>query len=148
MLFPLMPNQGFIEWNFSGVEEMKKLLKQLPEKAAKRVLRNATRSAANVIKKEAAKRVVVRTGKLKKSLKVVESNYRDANGVRFRIGPTQFYAHLVEFGTTHSQAKPFLRPAYDESKQKVVDQMAKMMAKGIEREASRLAGNLGTKKRR
>lgn len=30
--------------------------------------------------------------------------------------PDAFYAHLVEFGTRHSAAKPFMRPAWDSEK--------------------------------
>ncbi len=41
------------------------------------------------------------------------------------------YAHLVEYGTKHSQAKPFMRPALDENKTRVIDLMTSVIREAI-----------------
>jgi histone H3/H4 len=53
--------------------------------------------------------------------------------------PAAPHGHLVEFGTVHSAAKPFLRPAVDESAQAAIDKLAENLWKGIAREAEKLA---------
>lgn len=41
--------------------------------------------------------------------------------------------HLVEFGTSHSPAYPYLRPAFDEHEKNMVDEPKQILAKEIER---------------
>jgi len=41
------------------------------------------------------------------------------------------YAHLVEYGTSHSTAKPFIRPAVDQSKGEVLSAMAAGLEKHL-----------------
>lgn len=47
---------------------------------------------------------------LRQSIKLKYSNDR----FTVSIYPRRYYAHWVEFGTEHSQAQPFLHPAYDQ----------------------------------
>lgn len=49
------------------------------------------------------------------------------------------YSHLVEYGTAHSAAKPFIRPAIDSSQGQIVDAMANGLDKHLTRVAKRLA---------
>lgn len=49
------------------------------------------------------------------------------------------YSHLVEYGTSHSPAKPFIRPAIDASKDQVLTAMAGGLDKHLTRVAARLA---------
>ena len=46
------------------------------------------------------------------------------------IDPSR-YDHLVEFGTRHSAAKPFLRPAYDGNKDRAFAILAKRVEQGL-----------------
>jgi HK97 gp10 family phage protein len=46
-----------------------------------------------------------------------------------------YYAHMVEYGTKHNTAKPFMRPAYEETKGTVVDIIGKEVKKTIEKYA-------------
>lgn len=48
------------------------------------------------------------------------------------------YAHLVELGTSHSAAKPFIRPAVESSKSEVLSEIAKGYDKGLARVIERL----------
>lgn len=50
-----------------------------------------------------------------------------------------YYSHLVEFGTSHSPAKPFIRPAIADSKDEVVSAMASAIEKHLIRKQARAA---------
>jgi HK97 gp10 family phage protein len=52
-----------------------------------------------------------------------EANRAAGSTVEVVIGPHDgaFYASLVEFGTAHSSPKPFMRPAWDTTKGKLLD---------------------------
>jgi len=49
------------------------------------------------------------------------------------------YSHLVEYGTSHSPAKPFIRPAIDSTQSQVLNTMAAGLDKHLTRVAARLA---------
>jgi HK97 gp10 family phage protein len=49
------------------------------------------------------------------------------------------YSHLVEYGTSHSAAKPFIRPAIDSTAGEVVGVMADGLDKHLTKVAARLA---------
>ncbi len=90
-------------------------------------------------------------GLLKKSIGTKVKMYKGAGVVVVMIGPRQGFrmqvgtrtrgrrkgqpffqdptkiAHLVEFGTRHSAAKPFLRPAYDHNKQQAEATFARVI---------------------
>ena len=42
------------------------------------------------------------------------------------------HAHLLEFGTVKMSAKPFLRPAYDEQKEKILDTVIAAMKSEVD----------------
>lgn len=53
------------------------------------------------------------------------------------------YSHLVEYGTSRTAAKPFIRPAVESASPKVVDAMADGLSKHLDRVAARLARRAG-----
>lgn len=53
--------------------------------------------------------------------------------------PSGFYGHLVEFGTSHSVAQPFLRPAWDAQKMAALGLIKGVMAEEIIAAAKRVA---------
>jgi len=75
----------------------------------------------------------------------------DAPIVTMFVGPANLparYAHLVEFGTAHSAAQPFMTPAWEANKNKALDMVADELRKEIAaaaaraaRKAARLRGN-------
>ena len=128
----------------SGAAEMERLLKLLPEKVAERVTKNALRAGARVIRDEAKDRVPVDTGDLRDSVvvKAPTQRQRKRGAALVVVGfkkPVSRRAHLTEFGTQHQPAQPFLRPAVDEAGNKAIDAIGKSMARGINREAKKLA---------
>lgn len=111
-----------------GLEQLISKLNNLPEKLEKKVIRAAVRKGAILVRNKAREKVPVKTGTLKKSIKI-RSN-RVANGIiSFKIGPTNdkkkgtdvFYGRFIEFGTSKMAAKPFMRPALDESETEVLN---------------------------
>ncbi|MDO9304632.1 MAG: HK97 gp10 family phage protein [Sulfuricurvum sp.] len=111
-----------------GLEDLIKNLTALPDKLEKRVIRAAVRQGANVIKKKAQDYVPVDKGDLKKSIKV--SGVKAKPGViAFKVRPTGnkkkgisiFYGRFQEFGTSKMAAHPFMRPAYDEAGEDVLN---------------------------
>lgn len=113
-----------------GLEALINNLHALPEKVEKRVIRAAVRQGANIIKGKAQNYVRVDEGDLKKSIKV-KGVLGKPGTIAFVIRPTSnkkkgknvFYGRFQEFGTSKMVAKPFMRPAYDEAGQDVIDKV-------------------------
>jgi len=114
----------------SGDKQLIRKLQMLAASAQRRVVRPAANKAWTPVNKEAKRRCPVETGALKRSIGKRTQTYPRLGVVRVDVGartgkkyhtegpdgrmrkPTK-YAHWVEFGTAHSSAKPFLRPAFD-----------------------------------
>jgi HK97 gp10 family phage protein len=135
-----------------GLDAIKRKLEALPEQLRRKAYRSALSSGARVIAK-AAKRKVGKgeSGMLKKSIgiKYLPATTRSqalglvgpkrGNGGIYngqRRNPTR-YAHLVEKGTRHSAAKPFLRPAMIETQSEVFMKMSAMIDRAIARELAK-----------
>jgi HK97 gp10 family phage protein len=52
---------------------------------------------------------------------------------------TAFYAHFVEFGTSHSSPKPFMRPAWDAGKMKALEIIQESLKVEIDKAVARIA---------
>ncbi|HKX36646.1 MAG TPA: HK97-gp10 family putative phage morphogenesis protein [Rhizorhapis sp.] len=127
----------------SGGPELEAALTELGGKIAGRLGTNAVRAGARVIAAAARQKVPVRTGRLKKSIRIFddrELSLAKGSERAAYAGTREPYAHLVEFGTAHSAAKPFLRPALDESAQDALDKLTDNLAGGIERETAKYRG--------
>ena len=122
-----------IQLDFSGLGDIAKDLETLSRAENNKVLRDATRAGAEVLKEEVIARAPVRTGKLKKNVVVVTQKSRRrgeiSSGIHIRgVNPqtgnsdntmkannrrNAFYWRFVELGTSNMPAHPFVRPAYD-----------------------------------
>jgi HK97 gp10 family phage protein len=60
----------------------------------------------------------------------------------FTVGPTRsaFYGMFLEFGTRKISARPFLRPAWDATKERVLENIKRRLAEAVRIEAEKLAG--------
>lgn len=145
--------------------QVQKALAKLPGVLQEKVVVGATRAAAKVIANEAKERVPVRSGLLKKSIGVAKvkksdtptghikfyvvpksKNYVSAvlksDGVTFgtmKFDKRVYYAHMVEFGTKNMAARPFLRPAFENSGDKSVKAFQDYALKRVEKEIKKLA---------
>lgn len=114
----------------SGFGGLDRKLKKLPEDIAKKALKKAVRAGGQVILDDASRRVPVRTGRLKKSLRVkVRKSSR--HGAIAKIGTNAPHAHLLEFGTVRMGARPYMRPAFDSKREAAVDEICKELKKQI-----------------
>ncbi|WIA58095.1 HK97 gp10 family phage protein [Sphingobium sp. WTD-1] len=86
-------------------------------------------AGAEIVQAEARRLVPVLTGNLQDSIIISFDGGLNSSAVSQRrffstvyIGPSRregFYGHMVEFGTSHSAAHPFMRPALDNSREEV-----------------------------
>lgn len=132
-----------------GADDLENALKQLPKSMAKSVLRRALIKAAEpteTLAREMAPRGA--TGNLKISidaktqLKASQKRGAKIDGVEAFIGattPKGAHAHLVEFGTAHSAPHPFMRPAWDATKNKVLASIRSEIWKALAKSARTLA---------
>lgn len=155
------------QFELKGFKELDKLLKQLPQEAAKKALEPAVRAGANVIRKEARANA---PGKELKRHIIVKKSRRTQYSVTYQIGTTKkaFYAHFFEFGTSPhlikvfkkkslagggaffgkevqhpgQKAKPFLRPAMDTKRGEALQKIGEKLMETINKEAVKLASSL------
>ncbi|MBE0437013.1 MAG: HK97 gp10 family phage protein [Methylomicrobium sp.] len=76
----------------SGVKDFNRALQQLPAKMAEKIAKKALRKAANMVAKQARANAPVRTGRLKKAIRVRNSRYNRLNkngvvGIILRLNP-------------------------------------------------------------
>jgi HK97 gp10 family phage protein len=129
------------EIKMTGGPELERALRELGGNIAGRLGGNAVRAGARVIANEAKQRVPVRTGALRKSIRVFTERADRGGTVRQAwVGTRLFYSWFVEFGTSKQPPQPFLRPARDEGAQKAVDKIVENLSAGIERETQKYRG--------
>lgn len=100
---------------------------------------------AKVIQEAAqAKAPVGRTGRLKRGIyaaSATRSNYQQVDKIDREAKPTKgaaligsgiWYGRLVEYGTAKTRARPFMRSALDENKDKAVQKMADYLKKQMD----------------
>lgn len=132
-----------------GLRELGDRMKGLSEAMNNRIARAATAAGAVVIRDAAKQKVAVDTGNLKKNVIVKrlpkgESPFTSEHIVTVRQGKLTkkqkaagledaFYGRFVEYGTAKMPARPYMRPAFDQNKEKAVqaikDRITKRLAK-------------------
>lgn len=136
----------------TGVAEIDKVLKELPRQMSHTVLGAAHAGAAKPLV-EKAKLLAPEgpTGNLVDSIGTVKANIKKANQLgEVKVGPRRsgkykgFAGHLVEYGTRKRRtrkganrgfmpAKPFMKPAFDQTKGIVERQIAGEVGKVLVR---------------
>jgi HK97 gp10 family phage protein len=157
-------NSQFLNLEMGGYRELDAAIRKLPGEMQKSAYRAVIGAGAAPIRKAAKRfaRSSKDSGLLIKSIGIksmifksnipyaVIGSMRNVAGMVTRRGamePTlarpSNYAHLVEYGTSKSAAKPFMRPAVDAAKGEVLAEMAK----GLDRYLTRAVRKLrrGTK---
>ena len=113
----------------------------LTAKMQRGVLRDALRSAARPVVASAKVKVAVKTGALKRGITQRVSVQGSKAQAIIGFQRDQFYGAFLELGTSHQSAKPFLRPALDESQDKILQAFADAINRGIERKTAALSGS-------
>lgn len=144
-----MPRVGHIE--IRGTEQISASLARLERRTRTKYLRKAVRRGATLIRDEARLRVRKRSGALASRIVASSDRSRDRSIIKAkvhvrggkaavkyhkRLGQTneqgeiskriypRRYAHLIEFGSKHAPAFPFMRPAVDSKKDEVPKEIA------------------------
>ena len=113
-----------------GLRELDRELRKLSRKAQRQTVTRALREAAKPMLAEArAKAPVGSTGKLKRGIviRAVPRLPKGNFGVMVGVKKEVFYARFLEFGTRRMAPKPFLRPSYEQGKNKAVGDIAKRL---------------------
>jgi len=158
------------EIKVNGLAELQRTLKDLPARLGNKVVMQALRKAANVIKKDAQQRVKVlatptkyrNSGTVKKAIKVRKSK-QHKYGVFVGVKPLNvkkimafagnsannpndpFYWWQLEFGNVNMPAFPFLRPAFDSNVQKSITEFETYAKERVVVEAEKLARERGSR---
>ncbi|MWT61188.1 hypothetical protein GP939_24940 [Escherichia coli] len=142
--------------DFSGLNDIAKDLEALSRAENNKVLRDATRAGAEVLKEEVIARAPVRTGKLKKNVVVLTRKSRrrgeissgvHIRGVNPRTGNSDntmkanprnaFYWRFVEMGTANMPPHPFIRPAFDVRQEQATEFAIRRMNQAIDEALSK-----------
>ncbi len=135
---------GDVEFKIDGLQQMEKLLHELGPKIASKIAQRAVLDGAKVIVDEAKRTVPRASHALAKSMTVQKEKKKFTQPdevvaiMGFKV-PASRHAHLVEFGTKHSDAQPFFRPAMDRKAGEALDEMKVTLAAGLIQEARKLA---------
>lgn len=140
--------EPFFRVEVTGFKELERALRELPNAVAKGVLRTALKKAGQPVVDAAIAMAPRDTGKLAESIEIKTSltrrqrrRRRKAGDVEMFIGPSTAarHGHLVEFGTVKMAPRPFMRPAWDGNKERVLSLFVAEMRKAIDRAVKRLA---------
>jgi len=136
-----IPEGIAITLTIDGMVEVQKLIDDLSEKAANRVMRNVLRAASTVVLKEVRKITPVKTGRLKKGWirKFSKSYSKNLYAVVKNVAK---HAGLYEFGTLERETEsgasrgispphPFLRWAVEAHRDQIELGMVKKAEQGI-----------------
>lgn len=133
----------------SGLKDLGDRMKALSEDVNLKIGRAGVAAGAGLIARAAKAKAPILTGNLKKNIITKrippgETNMTSEYIVTVRQGKlTQkqkakglqdaYYGRFVEHGTAKMAAKPFLRPAYDENKEKAVEAIKERIAARLEK---------------
>ena len=141
-----------INLDFSGLDEIARDLETLSRAENNKVLRDATRAGAEVLREEVIQRAPERTGKMKKNVVILTQKARHrgeiSSGVHIRgVNPrtgnsdntmkannprNAFYWRFVELGTVNMPAHPFVRPAFDTRQEQAAQAAMERMNRAID----------------
>lgn len=132
---------------FTGGKELDAALNQFTATKRRAIGRVALDNAGEITAKVARSLAPVEEGNLRESIDVSGTlskrqkaeHTKEAEQERF-IGPNnQPSAHLREFGSDGAPPHPFMRPAWDQTKEKVLDRIGDELWVGIEKAAQQAA---------
>lgn len=132
-----------------GLKELDQALGQLPKSTAKATLRRVLKEAGEPMARAARAGAPVDEHYLYESIDVStrlnprqRSLHKDEGGRAFQemfVGTNNPAGVQQEFGNEHNPAQPFMRPAWDATKQQTLDLIANSLWGEIEKSAQRLA---------
>jgi HK97 gp10 family phage protein len=132
-----------------GLSEIMTALRELPNATAKNVMKRVLLKRAEPVAERARQLAPFKEGHLKASIHVSTKLTKRQKGrhrkvhrddVEVFVGPgADPAAHLQEYGSSIHPAQPFMRPAWDQTKDDLLDGVGADMWAEIEKAAARLA---------
>lgn len=121
----------------SGLDQLDRDIQALTRRITGKELERITNEAGTVILQEVSRHAPVKSGALKASINSFStSKNKSANSVvqveNSKKGGIKWYAVLLEYGTSKMRAHPFMRPAFDVSKGRAVEQFSVALTKALE----------------
>jgi HK97 gp10 family phage protein len=114
------------------MREGTKLAKKFSEisKNVETEIEQALVNSALIVERDAKLNCPVDSGRLRQSIthRLIDEG---SNSVA-EVGTNVKYGKMVEFGTSKQSAQPFLFPAYNNNKQKILKELAKAFKKGAD----------------
>ena len=134
-----MSKDNYFDFEVEGAKELDKVLKALPQAAAKQQLKATLRLAARPVLRAARANAPKDTGAAAKSIKV-RIMARTRVPAAISIGPDldHWYLLMIERGTSKVAANPFLRRAWNSNKVIFVKTFGKNMWIVLHRFSNRL----------
>ena len=129
-------------FKIKGAKRLEKMLLQLGPEISRRIGQTALRKAAAPIVDRAKELAPYEYGKLREGITSVSTRSTSDDALKRLVtvkGERAHIAHMVEEGTKHSAAHPFLRPAFDETAGEAIQILGDEIANGIVREVKRLS---------
>ena len=102
---------------------MQKLQKKLKDNVSMADVKRVIRHNGAEMQAKAQENAPVRTGYLKRSIGLEITD----GGMTAEVEPTADYGPYVELGTRYMEAQPYLKPAFDEQKEKFEKDMKKLV---------------------
>jgi len=141
-----MPAEFKVE--IRGLAELEQRLRDEPKKVAAKTLRAAGREGGKVFQEAIEQRAPRDTAFLSQHVKIAtRAKGGDDGSLRVEVGPSRAVypkrgdehttkgasevAMMREFGTRFQPAQPFMRPAFEESKEKVLDVFVKELRQNL-----------------
>lgn len=114
---------------FSGGKALAANLDKLSKRLSRVIQLEALKEVAEPMRRSMAQKAPVDTGKLKTQMVVNNSRGQDAQEAAVAVGPARggFYGSFHEFGSKQIQAKPFMRPAFDETAPKALQDLGDVL---------------------
>lgn len=121
----------------TGLEGLRDNLKKL-EREVRLGLTEAARAGAEIVLRDAVARAPRLTGELARSIQIhIVQKTGNPNIAVAQVGPSKeaFYGRFVEKGTRHSRPEPFLKPALEANRARIIKTMHEKLWKAIRRVA-------------
>lgn len=135
--------KGFVRFNVKGGEKLEKRLMKMDRRMAGRALKQGMKTAMEPVKQLAIARAPVDTGRMKKSIRIAVFSKRNFAGAKVQTGTRKqlkiapdakhYYPAYVEYGYRKRNARPFLRSAFFDRKQVVLDRVVDDITKELEK---------------
>ena len=109
--------------NVQGGRQLERNMQRISGNIETEIERALTKSAL-IVERDAKLNAPVDTGRLRTSIThKVEETYAE-------VGTNVEYAKSIEFGTSRQSAQPFLFPAYNNNKQRILRELARAFRRG------------------